>query len=178
MFLLKIQFYQTPAQFLVTLAQKTRRSTENLKKSVLRKKSQSYQTLAQNLLDPRWFRILGQNPRWKFTLVASHLDRVWRRSNWKRYWASIFENPVHGKSWRHWKDKYSRNCHGNKTSDFSIRQTNSQNSAAWKIPDDQKHNIKCPGCGEVYIGKTSCCLGTRLEEHSTKPGKPMHALTT
>ena len=37
-FLLKIQFYHTLAQFLVTLAQKTRQSTENLKKVFLERK--------------------------------------------------------------------------------------------------------------------------------------------
>ena len=47
-----------------------------------------------------------------------------------------------------------------------------------KIPDDQKSNviyhIKCPGCGEVYVGKTNCCLGKRLEEHGTRSDQPMH----
>ena len=59
-----------------TLTTKKTTKYRKFAKSVLRKKSQSYQTLAQSLLDPRWFGIFGQNPHWKFTLVASHLDRV------------------------------------------------------------------------------------------------------
>ena len=47
-----------------------------------------------------------------------------------------------------------------------------------KIPDEQKNNviyhIRCPGCGEVYVGKTNCCLGKRLEEHGTRPDQPMY----
>ena len=79
-FLLKIQLYHTLAQFLVTLAQKNTTNYKKFEKSVLKKKSQQYQTLAQSLLDPRWFGIFGQNPCMKFTLVASHLDRVYNSS--------------------------------------------------------------------------------------------------
>ena len=47
-----------------------------------------------------------------------------------------------------------------------------------RIPMDQSNNvvyhIKCPGCGEVYVGKTSCCLGKRLDEHGTRQDQPMH----
>ena len=47
-----------------------------------------------------------------------------------------------------------------------------------RIPMDQSHNviyhIECPGCGEVYVGKTSCCLGKRLDEHGTRQDQPMH----
>ena len=47
-----------------------------------------------------------------------------------------------------------------------------------KIPDEQKSNviyhIKCPGCGNVYVGKTNCCLGKRLNEHGTRSDQPMH----
>ena len=47
-----------------------------------------------------------------------------------------------------------------------------------KIPMEQLNNvvyhIKCPGCGEVYVGKTSCCLGKRLEEHGTRQDQLMH----
>ena len=43
---------------------------------------------------------------------------------------------------------------------------------------DQSNNvvyhIKCPGCGEVYFGKTSGCLGKRLDEHRTRQDQPMH----
>ena len=52
-FLLKIQLYHTLAQFLVTLAQKNTTNYKKFEKSVLTKKSQPYQTLAQSLLDPR-----------------------------------------------------------------------------------------------------------------------------
>ena len=51
-----------------------------------------------------------------------------------------------------------------------------------KIPMEQLNNvvyhIKCPGCGEVYVGKTSCCLGKRLEEHGTRQDQPMHVHLT
>ena len=47
-----------------------------------------------------------------------------------------------------------------------------------KIPMDQSNNIvyhvKCPGCGEVYVGKTNCCLGKRLDEHGLREDQPMH----
>ena len=46
-----------------------------------------------------------------------------------------------------------------------------------KIPEEQKcdviYNIKCPGCGENYIGKTDCCFGTRMHEQGNKPDQPM-----
>ena len=46
------------------------------------------------------------------------------------------------------------------------------------IPMEQSHNvvyhIECPGCGEVYVGKTNCCLGKRLDEHGTRQDQPMH----
>ena len=46
------------------------------------------------------------------------------------------------------------------------------------IPDAQKngiiYRIKCPGCGESYVGKTECCLDKRLEEHARKTPQPMH----
>ena len=47
-----------------------------------------------------------------------------------------------------------------------------------RIPMDQSHNvvyhIECPGCGEVYVGKTNCCFGKRLDEHGTREDQPMH----
>ena len=46
------------------------------------------------------------------------------------------------------------------------------------IPMEQSHNvvyhIECPGCGEVYVGKTNCCLGKRFDEHDTRQDQPMH----
>ena len=47
-----------------------------------------------------------------------------------------------------------------------------------RIPDAQKNGIiyrvKCPGCGDIYVGKTECCLDKRLEEHARMPSQPMH----
>ena len=47
-----------------------------------------------------------------------------------------------------------------------------------QIPEDQKNNViysmKCPGCGEVYVGKTSCCFGKRMDEHGTRSDQPLH----
>ena len=47
-----------------------------------------------------------------------------------------------------------------------------------KIPDEQKHNIiysiRCPGCGEKYVGKTSCCFLKRMEEQGSRPDQPMY----
>ncbi len=47
-----------------------------------------------------------------------------------------------------------------------------------KIPANQKANviykIKCPGCGEIYIGKTDRCISIRLNEHGTRSDQPMH----
>ena len=47
-----------------------------------------------------------------------------------------------------------------------------------RIPEEQKNNViysfKCPGCGETYVGKTSCCFAKRLEEHGTRPDQPLH----
>ena len=47
-----------------------------------------------------------------------------------------------------------------------------------RIPKEQSNNvvyhIKCPGCNEVYVGKTNCCLGKRLDEHGTRQDQPMH----
>ena len=34
--------------------------------------------------------------------------------------------------------------------------------------------IKCPACGEGYVGKTECCFRTRMDEHGTRPDQPMH----
>ena len=46
------------------------------------------------------------------------------------------------------------------------------------IPDAQKngviYRIRCPGCGESYVGKTECCLDKRLEEHARLAPQPMH----
>ena len=46
------------------------------------------------------------------------------------------------------------------------------------IPKGQKNNviyqIKCPGCNEVYIGKTNCCVEKRMHEHAEKPDQPMY----
>ena len=46
-----------------------------------------------------------------------------------------------------------------------------------KIPSDQRSNIiyeiKCPGCGGTYIGKTDRCLSIRLSEHGTRDDQPM-----
>ena len=47
-----------------------------------------------------------------------------------------------------------------------------------KLPDSQKngivYHIKCPGCGESYVGKTECCFEKRLEEHAELVHQPMH----
>ena len=47
-----------------------------------------------------------------------------------------------------------------------------------KIPEEQRNNViykmRCPGCGEVYVGKTECCFGKRLEEHGLRPDQPLH----
>ena len=44
-------------------------------------------------------------------------------------------------------------------------------SAKDKIPTHQKSNvvysIRCPGCGDEYIGKTDRCVITRMSEHAT-----------
>ena len=46
------------------------------------------------------------------------------------------------------------------------------------VHDYQRHNIvyrlTCPGCGEKYIGKTDCCLLTRLTQHGNKADQPMY----
>ena len=46
-----------------------------------------------------------------------------------------------------------------------------------KIPEEQKNDviykIKCPGCGENYIGKTDCCFGVRMHEQGNKTDQPM-----
>ena len=46
-----------------------------------------------------------------------------------------------------------------------------------KIPTHQKsnviHTVKCPGCGEDYVGKTDRCVITRLNEHSNRSDQPM-----
>ena len=46
------------------------------------------------------------------------------------------------------------------------------------IPDAQKngviYRIRCPGCGESYVGKTECCLDKRLDEHARLETQPMH----
>ena len=45
------------------------------------------------------------------------------------------------------------------------------------IPDEERSDIiyelKCPGCGEKYIGKTDRCLGIRLHEHGSRLDQPM-----
>ena len=47
-----------------------------------------------------------------------------------------------------------------------------------KIPDAQKngiiYRIKCPGCGDEYVGKTECCFEKRLEEHAKLSHQPMN----
>ena len=35
------------------------------------------------------------------------------------------------------------------------------------------YTIKCPGCGEDYIGKTDRCVIKRLNEHSNRSDQPM-----
>ena len=35
------------------------------------------------------------------------------------------------------------------------------------------YKLKCPGCGEIYIGKTDRCLIVRLQEHGTRKDQPM-----
>ena len=46
-----------------------------------------------------------------------------------------------------------------------------------KIPIDQRSNIiyeiKCPGCGGKYIGKTDRCVSIRMTEHGTRIDQPM-----
>ena len=34
--------------------------------------------------------------------------------------------------------------------------------------------MNCPGCGEIYVGKTSCCFGKRMDEHGTRADQPLH----
>ena len=45
------------------------------------------------------------------------------------------------------------------------------------IPLGQKNNviykIQCPGCMKFYIGKTSCCVEKRMQEHAEKQDQPM-----
>ena len=47
-----------------------------------------------------------------------------------------------------------------------------------KIPEEQQSNViysmQCPGCGEIYVGKTSCCFGKRMDEHGTRVDQPLH----
>ena len=47
-----------------------------------------------------------------------------------------------------------------------------------RLPDPQKngivYKIKCPGCGETYVGKTECCFEKRLEEHARLDHQPMN----
>ena len=47
-----------------------------------------------------------------------------------------------------------------------------------KIPEEQQSNViysmQCPGCGEIYVGKTSCCFGKRMDEHGTRADQPLH----
>ena len=35
------------------------------------------------------------------------------------------------------------------------------------------YRLRCPGCGEKYIGKTEQCLQTRLHEHGARNDQPM-----
>ena len=46
-----------------------------------------------------------------------------------------------------------------------------------KVPDMQRshviYRLRCPGCGEKYIGKTERCLQTRLHEHGVRNDQPM-----
>ena len=46
------------------------------------------------------------------------------------------------------------------------------------IPEEQQSNViysmQCPGCGEIYVGKTSCCFGKRIDEHGTRADQPLH----
>ena len=46
-----------------------------------------------------------------------------------------------------------------------------------KIPTHQRSNviytIKCPGCGEDYVGRTDRCSVTKLYEHSNHWDQPM-----
>ena len=46
------------------------------------------------------------------------------------------------------------------------------------IPEDQQSNViysmKCPGCGEIYVGKTNCCFGKRMDEQGTRADQPLH----
>ena len=47
-----------------------------------------------------------------------------------------------------------------------------------KVTKEQKANviykIICPGCNNVYVGKTDRCFGIRMNEHGTKSDQPMH----
>ena len=47
-----------------------------------------------------------------------------------------------------------------------------------RIPEDQRNNViylmRCPGCGEKYVGKTNCCFGKRMDEQGTRPDQPLH----
>ena len=47
-----------------------------------------------------------------------------------------------------------------------------------RIPDSQKKGIiylvKCPGCGDSYVGKTECCFEKRLDEHAKLNHQPMN----
>ena len=45
-------------------------------------------------------------------------------------------------------------------------------------PEEQQSNViysmKCPGCGEIYVGKTNCCFGKRMDEQGTRADQPLH----
>ena len=47
-----------------------------------------------------------------------------------------------------------------------------------KVTKEQKANviykIICPGCNNVYVGKTDRCFGIRMNEHGTRSDQPMH----
>ena len=49
-------------------------------------------------------------------------------------------------------------------------------SAKDKIPTYQKsvvYSIRCPGCGDKYVGKTDKCVITRMSEHATRADQSM-----
>ena len=47
-----------------------------------------------------------------------------------------------------------------------------------KVAKEQKANviykIICPGCNNVYVGKTDRCFGIRMNENGTRSDQPMH----
>ena len=41
------------------------------------------------------------------------------------------------------------------------------------IKSNLVNSIRCPGCGDEYVGKTDRCVITRMSEHATRADQPM-----